>query len=312
MSNKKLFVLVMVLLTALMAACQPTGAEPGVDETSGTSIPESTEIPAVETPAGNSADTITSAATAYLAGELGVTAEEIEVVSAEPTEFSDSCLGLGGPAESCLQAITPGWLVMLSVAGQEYELHTDETGQQVRLAVETPVGDGSDTISGAVQEFLSAELGVALGDVQVISATPAEFTDSCLGLGGPAESCLQAITPGWLVMVDVAGQQYEVHTGATGEQVRVAEDVPADDGAANTAVAAAQEYLVAQLGVALGDVQVVSTEPTEFSDGCLGLGRPDESCLQAITPGWLIMVEVAGQEYEVRTDQTGQQVRMAQ
>ncbi len=170
----------------------------------------------------------------------------------------------------------------------------------------------SDTISGAVQEFLSAELGVALGDVQVISATPAEFTDSCLGLGGPAESCLQAITPGWLVMVDVAGQQYEVHTDATGEQVRVAEDVPADDGAANTAVAAAQEYLVAQLGVALGDVQVISAEPTEFSDGCLGLGRPDESCLQAITPGWLIMVEVAGQEYEVRTDQTGQQVRMAQ
>ena len=312
MSNNKLFVLVMVLLTALMAACQPTGAEPGVDETSGTSIPESTEIPAVETPAGSSADAITAAATAYLAGELGVTAEEIEVVSAEPTEFSDSCLGLGGPAESCLQAITPGWLVMLSVAGQEYELHTDETGQQVRLAVETPVGDGSDTISGAVQEFLSAELGVALGDVQVISATPAEFTDSCLGLGGPAESCLQAITPGWLVMVDVAGQQYEVHTDATGEQVRVAEDVPADEGAANTAVAAAQEYLVAQLGVALGDVQVISTEPTEFSDGCLGLGRPDESCLQAITPGWLIMVEVAGQEYEVRTDQTGQQVRMAQ
>ena len=312
MSNNKLFVLVMVLLTALLAACQPTGAEPGVDETSGTSIPESTEIPAVETPAGSSADAITAAATAYLAGELGVTAEEIEVVSAEPTEFSDSCLGLGGPAESCLQAITPGWLVMLSVAGQEYELHTDETGQQVRLAVETPVGDGSDTISGAVQEFLSAELGVALGDVQVISATPAEFTDSCLGLGGPAESCLQAITPGWLVMVDVAGQQYEVHTDATGEQVRVAEDVPADDGAANTAVAAAQEYLVAQLGVALGDVQVISAEPTEFSDGCLGLGRPDESCLQAITPGWLIMVEVAGQEYEVRTDQTGQQVRMAQ
>ena len=312
MSNNKLFVLVMVLLTALMAACQPTGSEPGVDETSGTSIPESTEIPAVETPAGSSADAITAAATAYLAGELGVTAEEIEVVSAVPTEFSDSCLGLGGPAESCLQAITPGWLVMLSVAGQEYELHTDETGQQVRLAVETPVGDGSDTISGAVQEFLSAELGVALGDVQVISATPAEFTDSCLGLGGPAESCLQAITPGWLVMVDVAGQQYEVHTDATGEQVRVAEDVPADDGAANTAVAAAQEYLVAQLGVALGDVQVISAEPTEFSDGCLGLGRPDESCLQAITPGWLIKVDVAGQEYEVRTDQTGQQVRMAQ
>lgn len=311
MSNSKLFVAILVLLTALLAACQPTGGEPGVEETTGTAIPEATEPAAAETPAADAADAITTAATASLANELGVAAEDIEVLSAEPTEFSDSCLGLGGPAESCLQAITPGWLVMLSAGGQEYELHTDETGQQVRLAVEAETGDGSDTISAAVQEFLSAELGVALGDVQIVSAAPAEFTDSCLGLGGAAELCAQVMTPGWLVMVDVAGQPYEVHTDATGEQVRVAGDAPAGDGS-DTASAAVQEFLSAQLGVALGDVQVISAEPVEFSDGCLGLGRPDESCLQAITPGWIIRVNVAGQEYEAHTDQTGQQVRVAE
>lgn len=306
MSNSKLFVAILVLLTALLAACQPTGAEPGVEETTGTAVPQATE------PTGdNAADTITAAASAFLANELGVAAEDIEVVSAEQTEFSDSCLGLGGPAESCLQAITPGWLVMLNVAGQEYELHTDETGQQVRLAVEAEAGDGADTISAAVQEFLSAELGVALGDVQVVSAAPAEFTDSCLGLGGPAEICLQAITPGWLVMADVAGQPYEVHTDATGEQVRVAQNEPVGDNSASAAVAAAQEALVVQLGVALGDVQIASVEPTEFMDGCLGLGRPDESCLQAITPGWLITAQVAGKEYVVHTDQMGLQARVA-
>lgn len=306
MSNSKLFVTILVLLTALLAACQPTGGEPGVEETTGTSIPESTE-----TPSTDAASPITAAATAFLAGELGVTEADVELISAEPAEFSDSCLGLGGPAESCLQAITPGWLVMLSAGGQEYELHTDETGQQVRLRVEAEAGDGSDTIAAAVQEFLSAQMGVALGDVQIVSAEPTEFSDGCLGLGGAAESCLQAITPGWLVMVEVDGQQYEVHTDATGEQVRVAQNLLVGDGAESAAVAAAQEFLVAQLGVALGDVQVISTEPTEFSDGCLGLGRPDESCLQAITPGWVIMVEVAGQQYEVHTDESGQQVRVA-
>ena len=143
-----------------------------------------------------------------------------------------------------------------------------------------------------------------------------EFSDSCLGLGGPAESCLQAITPGWLVLLDVNGEPYEVHTDETGQQIRIAPalpeegDVPADM-AADTAAAAAQEFVAAELDVALGDVQVVSVEPTEFNDGCLGFGRPDESCIQVITPGWIVILDVGGQTYEAHTDETGQQVRLA-
>ncbi len=304
MSINKSIVVLLTLFVALLAACGPTGTEPGAGEPPATTAPDQTPD------AGNGSDAIAAAATAFLAGELGVAEEEIEVVSAEATEFSDSCLGLGGPAESCLQAITPGWLVMLSAAGETYEVRTDETGQQTRLAVATPEGDGSDTAPAAAQEFLADQLGVALGDVQVISTEHVEFSDGCLGLGGPDEACLQAITPGWLVMLDVAGQQYEAHTDETGQQVRVAGDMPEGDGS-DTAAAAAQEFLADQLGVALGDVQVISTEHVEFSDGCLGLGGPDESCLQAITPGWLVMLDVAGQQYEAHTDETGQQVRIA-
>ena len=79
-------------------------------------------------------EAITASAAAVLADQLGVAPDAIAVVSAEPTEFSDGCLGLGGPDESCLQAITPGWIVILSADGQEYEVHTDETGTQVRVA----------------------------------------------------------------------------------------------------------------------------------------------------------------------------------
>lgn len=217
MTSNKLFVTLLILLMALLAACRPAAPEPGAGETVATPTPET---PATDSPA----DAITTAVKAYLVSELGVAESDIEVVSAEATEFTDSCLGLGGPAESCLQAITPGWLVMVNVAGQEYEVHTDETGQQVRVAVETPEDDGAaDAAVGAAQEFLAGELGVALGDVQVVSVERTEFTDSCLGLGRPEESCLQAMTPGWLVMVNVVGQAYEVHTDETGQQVRVAE-----------------------------------------------------------------------------------------
>ena len=216
MTSNKLFVTLLVLLIALLAACGPMAAEPGAVETSATATPDA---PAME----SDADAITAAATAFLANQLGVAEDDIEVVSASETEFTDSCLGLGQANESCLQAMTPGWIVILDVAGQSYEAHTDETGQQVRVAVELPEGDGAaDAPSAAAQEYLVAELGVALGDVQVVSAEMAQFSDSCLGLGQADESCLQAITPGWIIMLDVAGQSYEAHTDETGQQVRVA------------------------------------------------------------------------------------------
>jgi hypothetical protein len=272
-------------------------------------MPEATDPPAATPETNGNADAVTAAAIAHLAAELGLTEAEIELISAEMTEFNDSCLGLGGPAESCLQAITPGWLVMLSAGGQEYELHTDETGVQVRLAEATAEEGVADAITASAVALLADQLGLTPDEIEVISAEMTEFTDSCLGLGGPAESCLQAITPGWLVMLSAGGQEYEVHTDETGVQVRVADQATESDSEAITAAAVA--HLASELGVAEAEITVVSAELTEFNDGCLGLGRPDESCLQAITPGWRILLDVAGQVYEVRTDEAALQLRTA-
>lgn len=307
MSNNKLIGMLLILVITVLTACNPAGTQPGAEDAAATATPGT--LPTLE--ADSATDAVTAAAVAHLAGELGVPEAEIEVISAEMTEFTDSCLGLGGPAESCLQAITPGWRITLSAGGQEYEVRADETGGQVRVAPEAPAeaADPDAAIAAAVA-LLASELGVPESDIEMVSLEAAEFTDSCLGLGGPAESCLQAMTPGWLITLSAGGQQHEARADATGQEVRLAVEAPAGDGS-DTAAAAAQEYLANQLGVALGDVQVISTEHVEFSDGCLGLGRPDESCLQAITPGWLVMLDVAGNQYEAHTDETGQQVRVA-
>ena len=73
------------------------------------------------------------AARAYLAEQLGIPTEDIVFIAAEPVEWSDSCLGLGGPAESCLMAITPGYRVTFEARGANYEVRTDETGSVVRF-----------------------------------------------------------------------------------------------------------------------------------------------------------------------------------
>ena len=63
---------------------------------------------------------------------LGVPVESIQLQSIEPMEWPDSCLGLGGPDESCAQAVTPGWLLVFSADGQEYRFRADQTGTVIR------------------------------------------------------------------------------------------------------------------------------------------------------------------------------------
>ena len=77
------------------------------------------------------------------------------------------------------------------------------------------------------------------------------------------------------------------------------------------AVLEAQQWLAAQLSVAAEQIQLIEAEQAEWTDSCLGLGRPNESCLQAITPGWRAVFEINGQRYEVRTDETGSVIRVA-
>lgn len=69
-----------------------------------------------------------------LAADLNVGVEQVAIQSYGRQDWTDSCLGLGGAAESCLAAIYPGWQVMLLVdGGESYEVRTDELGEIIRI-----------------------------------------------------------------------------------------------------------------------------------------------------------------------------------
>jgi len=63
---------------------------------------------------------------------LGISLDQIQIETVEQREWPDSCLGLGGPEESCAQVITPGWLVVFSIDGEEYRFRADEAGTTIR------------------------------------------------------------------------------------------------------------------------------------------------------------------------------------
>ena len=71
-----------------------------------------------------------------LATKLSLDEKSIVIMQITDTEWTDGCLGLGGPAESCLQALVPGFKVEMLAAGKTYIYRTDKTGTSVRAEVQ--------------------------------------------------------------------------------------------------------------------------------------------------------------------------------
>lgn len=98
----------------------------------------------------------------------------------------------------------------------------------------------------------------------------------------------------------------------TEEPTTMETDTPAsipDEAAA--AVEAAQQVLTAALGLPPEQVRVAQVEAVDWPDACLGVHVPNQACAAAITPGYRIVLETEGRQYELHTDQTGGIVRRA-
>ncbi len=71
---------------------------------------------------------------------------------------------------------------------------------------------------------------------------------------------------------------------------------------AKRVVELAMDDLIQKTGVALKAVRLVSVEAVQWSDASLGCPKPDMVYAQVITPGFLVVLEAMGDEYEYHTD----------
>jgi 2C-methyl-D-erythritol 2,4-cyclodiphosphate synthase len=274
------FILTTLIAVLILSACAPAQVDPQV-----TPEPPPIDQPAVQ------------AARQALAQELGISPDQIEVVQVEEEEWPDACLGLPEPGEFCATVITPGYRVILEAEGEQYEVRTDLEGDIVRMDVEEPAA------VEAARQALAQELGISPDQIEVVQVEEEEWPDACLGLPEPGEFCATVITPGYRVILEAEGEQYEVRTDLEGDIVRMEVEEPA-------AVEAARQALAQELRINPDQIEVVEVEGVDWPDSCLGLPEPDEACLTVITPGYRVILEAEGEQYEVRTDLEGDTVRM--
>jgi hypothetical protein len=57
-------------------------------------------------------------------------------------------------------------------------------------------------------------------------------------------------------------------------------------------------------------VTIVSVEAVDWPDACLAIPEPDGVCAQVLTPGYKILLETLGNQYEVHSNQDGTLIRM--
>lgn len=129
MTYRTLFFVVAALVAVLAVGCVPLPAAPA---SSTTPLPGG-GVNTIVTPGTGPSPETANQAVEWLAGELNVSKGALRLVEAEQIDWTDSCFGLGGPAESCLAAVTPGWRMIFEAAGQQHEVRSDLSGSAFRL-----------------------------------------------------------------------------------------------------------------------------------------------------------------------------------
>jgi len=93
-----------------------------------------------------------------------------------------------------------------------------------RLEIAAPLPEdvyGHIPAVASAKTRLAAHLSISEDAIRVVSAEAVDWSDACIGIHEPGQMCAQVITPGYLIMVDVDGRSYELHTNTSGSVVGV-------------------------------------------------------------------------------------------
>ena len=151
---------------------------------------------------------------ADLASQLDVPAADLTMGQHSRETFSDGCLGLGGPAESCLAALTEGWQVAVvnTRTGEQYVYRSDLSGHQVRQMTSEyglPTAVRDRIFATAASDGLNPSPSLGVIDAE------SHIWNGCYGLAAVDEVGTTVAIPGWRVVIS-DGQQYWIyHASAT-------------------------------------------------------------------------------------------------
>ena len=150
---------------------------------------------------------VADVARADLASRLGLDVDRVAVLGIDPTNFSESSLGIIEPGKRYLEAATPGYIARFSVSGKPYTYHG--SGARVLLVpAEEETSAVVQRLLGSSVADLRGRMNVGLDEVVVQSVEAAVFLDGSLGVPEPDVPYPLTPTPGYEIRLQAKGIVY--------------------------------------------------------------------------------------------------------
>ena len=143
--------------------------------------------------------------------------------------------------------------------------------------------------------------------IMVVSLEAVDWPDGCMGVQRIGMMCTQGIVPGYRMLLEYNGQQYEYHTNRDVSVIVPIEGLLVSGAAEQAAI----QRLSQNLGVDAGQILLLSSSVVQWNDGCLGVAIEGQRCTEGLITGYLIVLSVNGFEYEYHTNEDGSQLMPA-
>lgn len=153
-----------------------------------------------------------------IAQNYNIPPRNLTIVHFSRETWTDGCLGLGGPAESCLAAMVEGWRVEVSNGQQNWVYRTDLTGQTVRPEVSTNTSELPPELNSLLLQTIAREKNTTDTALSVTEAQPATW-DGCMGIFAPGRMCTQIAISGWRAIVTDGNQSWVYHLSEDGSRI---------------------------------------------------------------------------------------------
>jgi hypothetical protein len=201
------------------------------------------------------------------------------------------------------RAIFLAVLIVLLVGCGPADLGNDSSSNAPESGQASIPAEAEEIVS-MVKLDLAEQLGVAVDEVEVVSAEPVDWPDSSLGCPKPDHMYAQTITPGFQIVLASGGEQFVYHTGTNhfvwcdaATAIEAPDQETRVDAQTAALAAQAEQDLSQRLGIAAEEISLVTIESVDWPDASLGCPEPGKMYAQVITPGHRFILAAKGQEY---------------
>jgi len=150
--------------------------------------------------------------------QLNVPSQDVKIAGFTRQTWSDGCLGLGGAAESCLQAIVEGWRVEVTNGQQNLFYRTDEPANAIRLEPQPDVVTLPTNVSQRLLQTVARQVRMPVSRLRV-AAVKAATWDGCLGIFKPGQACTRIAISGWQAIVTGGDRSWVYHLDETANRM---------------------------------------------------------------------------------------------